>query len=54
MDNLLNRTRTDASGKDRTWHTIHTTGPIGTLRVADRGLREGILLEMMRSHAGAS
>lgn len=28
--------------------------PIGTLRVADRGLREGILLEMMRSHAGAS
>jgi hypothetical protein len=30
--NLLNRTRTDASGKDRTWHTIHTTGPIGTLR----------------------
>ena len=30
--NLMNRTRTDASGKGSMMHTIHTTGPLGTLR----------------------
>ncbi len=30
--NLMNRTRTDASGKGPMMHTIHTTGPLGTLR----------------------
>lgn len=30
--NLMNRTRSEASGKDPTMHTVHTTGPIGSLR----------------------